>query len=277
MEKETYIEKKENYCKILMNIFKKCSLCDKILLTLLKLINILIILIILLGFLAPRHLLLWHCTLCFITLYILISESHYNINNLTSSILKRNNNVSEKEIIFVSESKLLNINTYKLIIFICMGLSIFGYIYPEYSGNTLLQKFNNKLNLLDNEEETKFIIATEFETNKIPYKLTKDNLDSLDNNELNILKNEMEDIDINNVDMNLSVFNIIEPIKIDPKKLNNLDNVVKLENIVKRTYNMTNVLEEKAGFAPVNISNKEPIINKTKLLESLRQFNDILI
>ncbi len=280
---ENYI--KEYYSSFIC-LFNKSSYLDKSILILLRSIHIFLVLFILLGIFLPKNHLLTHITVCFIVLFNL---SAYNdntfINNYMYNILNKNKEkIHDKDVIRASQLIPLSNKSCKLIVFLVMLISVFSYIYPEYSLNSLLKKTNNKLKNIDIDENKKNdqLIMTEF---KLLDKDTNNNSKYNDDNIYKIIKNtnsninanELVDIDIvrdpklepiiiennisetinfNDISSNLDIFNKIEPIKVEFIKSKPI-------NINKSDINLKKM-----------IPNNDQV-NINKLRESLRKFNDI--
>ncbi len=280
---ENYI--KEYYSSFIC-LFNKSSYLDKSILILLRSIHIFLVLFILLGIFLPKNHLLTHITVCFIVLFNL---SAYNdntfINNYMYNILNKNKEkIHDKDVIRASQLIPLSNKSCKLIVFLVMLISVFSYIYPEYSLNSLLKKTDNKLKNIDIDENKKNdqLIMTEF---KLLDKDTNNNSKYNDDNIYKIIKNtnsninanELVDIDIvrdpklepiiiennisetinfNDISSNLDIFNKIEPIKVEFIKSKPI-------NINKSDINLKKM-----------IPNNDQV-NINKLRESLRKFNDI--
>lgn len=226
-----------NYYTVFIDIFKHSSISDKILLFLVRIIHIIIIIFILIGFVFPRNILIWHCLVSFITLYILdTSKDGSFINNLTHTILKRNNKnniYSDDELLMGSKIISFNKKTCRIIILVSMTLSLIGYIIPKYSVHNMLTNINNKLDKLDKyeNEANDQKISPEFKFNKVEssakhiYKEEhiSNSEQSIDNMHVELdnyaplnfdNKTNSTDIDIDNQD--IKVFdNVIEPIKVE--------------------------------------------------------------
>jgi hypothetical protein len=252
-----------NYYTVFIDIFKHSSISDKILLFLVRMIHIIIIIFVLIGFVFPKNILIWHCLVSFITLYILdTSKDGSFINNLTYTILKRNNKnniYSDDELLMGSKIVSFNKKTCKIIILVLMMLSLIGYIMPKYSVHSLLTNINNKLDKLNkrDDEANDQKISPEFRFNKVEqgakqiYKEehisnSEQSIDNmvveLDNYApLNIdIKTHSTDIDIDNQD--IRVFdNVIEPIKVEitNKETQNISkqNIIGNEKLVENISN----------------------------------------
>jgi len=255
-EKETYLGNFiNNYYSVFIDIFNKSSTFDKLLLIFIRLIDVFLILIVILGFLLPKNLSIWHIVACFVVLCYVVSADNYNgdydftfISNATFTILKRNNvNIGYSNEQLLNASKFIPIQnkTIALFVSILMLISILGYIYPNYSANTLLYKLLGKLNLIDKSKEDKVMHSINPDFNlgyknntqelKTIQEVKNDNLNqNQDGGEVPIEKIEIQtmqyqpsnteisnsnqyDVNINKVDSGLSVFNKIEPIKIKTK------------------------------------------------------------
>jgi hypothetical protein len=234
----------------------------------------------------PKNHLLTHITVCFIVLFNL---SAYNdntfINNYMYNILNKNKEkIHDKDVIRASQLIPLSNKSCKLIVFLVMLISVFSYIYPEYSLNSLLKKTNNKLKNIDIDENKKNdqLIMTEFKlldkdinnNNKYNddniYKIIKNTNSNINANELVdidivrdpklepiIIENNIsETINFNDISSNLDIFNKIEPIKVEFIKSKPI-------NINKSDINLKKM-----------IPNNDQV-NINKLRESLRKFNDI--
>jgi hypothetical protein len=280
---ENYI--KEYYSSFIC-LFNKSSYLDKSILILLRSIHIFLVLFILLGIFLPKNHLLTHITVCFIVLFNL---SAYNdntfINNYMYNILNKNKEkIHDKDVIRASQLIPLSNKSCKLIVFLVMLISVFSYIYPEYSLNSLLKKTNNKLKNIDIDENKKNdqLIMTEFKlldkdinnNNKYNddniYKIIKNTNSNINANELVdidivrdpklepiIIENNIsETINFNDISSNLDIFNKIEPIKVEFIKSKPI-------NINKSDINLKKM-----------IPNNDQV-NINKLRESLRKFNDI--
>ena len=230
---ENYIKE---YYSSFIRIFNKSSYIDKSILILLRSIHILLVLFILLGVFLPKNHLLTHITVCFIVLFNL---SAYNddtfINNHMFNILNKNKErVLEKDVIRASQLVPLNNKSCKIIVFLLMLLSVFSYIYPEYSLNSLLKKTDNKLKNIDVDENIKNdqLIITEFKlsnkqnNNKFKIVKTNNNINANELVDIDIVRNaklepiiiennNSESINFNNISSDLDIFNKIEPIKVE--------------------------------------------------------------
>jgi HD superfamily phosphohydrolase len=202
----------------------------------------------------------------------------YNILN------KNKEKIHDKDVIRASQLIPLSNKSCKLIVFLVMLISVFSYIYPEYSLNSLLKKTNNKLKNIDIDENKKNdqLIMTEFKlldkdinnNNKYNddniYKIIKNTNSNINANELVdidivrdpklepiIIENNIsETINFNDISSNLDIFNKIEPIKVEFIKSKPI-------NINKSDINLKKM-----------IPNNDQV-NINKLRESLRKFNDI--
>ena len=280
-----------NHYNILFTTFKLCNLQDKFFLLFIKLIHSIIVLMVLFGWLLPKKYLLWHITLCFIILYNLdIYKDNTIMNELIYKIIERvttknNNVISKNDILNASKLIPISVKTSKIILFITMVLSFIGYIYPQYSGNHLITLLNNNLkqtqcndNILNDH-----LINSEFKINNIvthqEVLINETNNDypniELLNKTNNIINSELINnetsvaLDINNVDENMSIFDKIEPIKIQ---------------ILNEKYQNRNLANPIESLESVSLNKKIDIIepdyklvtDKMKLKNSLKEFNDLL-
>jgi len=274
-----------NYYFIFINVFNKCTLQDKIKLTLIKFIHILIVLFLILGWLLPKKYLVWHITMCFITIFTLDVYDNSILNDMIYQILK--NNINDDKINIndqlLNASKIIPISTpsIKNIVIVVMILSIIGYIYPNLSGNNLINSFNKLLNdvkctdISANDQliNTEFkinqptinqIILPQLQLERLPEDEAKLFIPVLTNN-FALSSNEPlvnisdQSIDLNNVDSNLSIFNI----KIVPPMVRS-----NIRSNVQNNYNLTNNISK-----PVVVQN---LLNKEKIMNSLKKFNEIV-
>jgi len=303
---ENYI--KEYYSSFIC-IFNKSSYIDKSILILLRSIHILLVLFILLGVFLPKNHLLTHITVCFIVLFNL---SAYNddtfINNHMFNILNKNKErISDKDVIRASQLVPLNNKSCKIIVFLLMLVSVFSYIYPEYSLNSLLKKTDNKLKNIDVDENIKNdqLIITEFKllnntdgensrvvtppkgaSCKNNFKIVKTN-NNINANELVnidivrdhklepiiIENNNSESINFNNISSDLDIFNKIEPIKVE--FVRGVTNQPRVRGVT----NQPLIRPTRIHKTDVNLNNIIPEtnnqVNINKIRESLRKFNDI--
>lgn len=280
-----------NHYSISLQIFNKCNIQDKILLCLIKIFHILIILMVIFGWMLPKKYLLWHITLCFIILFNLdVYKDKTIMNELIYNILDRNIDKDTPKEALLNASKLIPISifTSKTILFISMILSLFGYIYPEYSGNNLIKSLDGKLKNIeceDNKMNDQYI-NTEFEIKintipKIEYQTInenqiEENMELLNNGNklLNSEQiNESSQLDINEIDNNLSIFNKIEPIKIEIIK-DTMTHKVKEQIGLLKNKNDINILE--SNFIEKIEPEYKLVIDKIKLKNSLKEFNELL-
>ena len=167
-----------------------------------------------------------------------------------------------------------------------MILSIIGYIYPNLSGNNLINSFNKLLNdvkcndISANDQliNTEFkmnqptviqIISPQSQLERLPEDETKLFIPVLTNN-FALSSNEPlinisdQSIDLNNVDSNLSIFNI----KIVPPMERLIQTRPKLHSNIPNNYNLTKNISK-----PVVVQN---LLDKEKIMNSLRKFNEIV-
>ena len=304
-----------NYYSVFINIFNKSSIFDKFLLLCVRTIHISSLIIVLVGFLLPKNLLIWHIIICFILLSFIISSESYNgdydysiFTNFTFTILKRNNTVgySNEQLLKASQSIPLHNKTSINVLLILMILSILSYIYPKYSGNTLLYKLLHKLNIISNGEEQinndSYKISQDFKlnmnrnvqqepNNNISYdlslkieknadlnrELNNNDLHQGGNNELLELNNYVPlntdinntneyDINLNKVDSNISIFDK----NIEQIKIikNNPVNI----NSSKSGGNLTNEKNFDISKSPFQIDKKIPN-SENKMLNSVKDMS----
>jgi hypothetical protein len=243
-----------SYYRIYIDIFNKASYTDKLILITLRSTDTILSFIILFGFFAPRHLLIWHCLICFMVYYTLENTSIDLITNKTFDILKKNNtdDLSDEQLYNATKLLPIKLDTRKKILILVAIFSIIGYIYPEYSGNSLLKNLQKYLNSIDNESSNNSF-DTKLQTLEIN-KLIEGDFDVAP-----ILNLDSTIIDINNIDENLSVFNKIEPVKVE--FFNKKDHIEQLNNLVD--LNKLNTLPHH-------------FVNKNKMMQSLKNFNDLI-
>jgi len=213
-----------------IDILYKCSFGDKIILIMMKLIIIFISCFLIVGIFFPKDYLIWYCLLCILILFYIKINDDACYDYISNDIIKHYN----KE--YTIETLPLETQTIKIIVVILMLISIFNYLYPQYSGYNFLCCLNN----IKKNEDYKINLNTELKLCK------KQNINNKLEEKINLIEDDT--INFDNLGSELDVFKTrIEPVKIEILKNN--------ASVIK----------------PVQVMH-EPVNNKIK--ESLKHFNN---
>ena len=248
---------------ILTDCFNDCDIYGKTVIISVKILSYALMVFIIIGIALPKQMVTYHLILCLLLLFC-FTINYLPLNDLllsTLTVQTKQTKYKNIQLINASKQTPFSTDTCKVLLLALMSITIFNFIYPEYSLHAMCTKTYLYINEVDSNAENITIehkIATEFKIKSTQSKLN-DNI----NTNINANTNANANANAHYPDINLNTFSHVKT----DVAINSLDQVNDVTDI--NIFNKT--------YQPLNLQITRIVNGAKNMKDHVTKNNDIII